>query len=219
MKLHSLNVSLPREIAYQGRTIHTGIYKAPVEDRLWLGRLNLAGDGQADLKNHGGAHKAVYAYPLEHYDTWRKELGAEMFNFGQFGENLTLQGLTEDSVHIGDRYRIGGALLEVSQPRVPCFKLGVRMAREDFPKLFLNSGRVGFYLRVLEEGELGVGETIEIVSTDHNRMTVREIHQLLFFDKGNLEGARKALGIQALSPGWRGAFQEVLGLSAEAKGL
>ena len=154
MKLLSVNVSLPREISHKGRTVTTGIFKEPVADRVMLRELNLDGDGQADLIGHGGVYKAAYVYSHEHYDHWAKELGRDDFAFGQFGENLTVEGMLDHDIHVGDRFRIGGALVEVTQPRVPCFKLGIRMGVESFENVLLSSNRVGFYLRVLEEGEV-----------------------------------------------------------------
>ncbi len=157
MKVVSVNLGRPRTIVWQGRKVRTGIFKEPVAGKVDLGTLNLEGDGQADLRVHGGVDKAVYAYPVEHYPTWSAELGRSL-PYGQFGENLTLEGLTEDEARIGDRYRIGSALLEVSQPRVPCFKLGIRMEDDAFPQRFLESLRSGFYLRVAAPGTLEAGD-------------------------------------------------------------
>ena len=216
MRLLSVNVSLPKEIRYGSKTVETGIFKEPVERRISLRKLNLDGDGQADLENHGGPHRAAYAYPVENYGYWGRELGREDFSFGQFGENFTVEGMTEDDVHIGDVFRVGRALVEVSQPRPPCFKLGIKMGMPRFPKLFLASGRVGFYLRVLEEGEVGAGDAFERVGADPEGMTVREMSDLLFFESSNLRGAERALRIRALSPGWRGSFEERLAKAGDA---
>jgi len=210
MKLISVNVSKPREIPYREGAVRTGIFKDPVAGRVRLGRQNLEGDGQADLSVHGGVEKAVYAYPVEHYDYWKRELGRTELPFGQFGENLTVQGMQEDQVHIGDAFRVGTASVEVTQPRTPCFKLGIRMGAAGFPRLFLASGRIGFYLRVLEEGEVGAGDSIERVAVDSRRVTVREVSHLLYFDPENVEGMRKALRVPALSAGWKQAFEERL---------
>jgi MOSC domain-containing protein YiiM len=210
MKLLSVNVSPPKEVTNGGRTVTTGIFKEPVDGRVMLGTLNLDGDGQADLVGHGGAYKAAYAYSVENYDYWMRELGRTDFTIGQFGENFTVEGMLEDEIHIGDVFRAGGALVEVTQPRVPCYKLGIKMGLRGFEKAFLASGRVGFYLRVLEEGEVGAGDVVERIRADPERMTVREICHLLYFDPENLEGARKALRIRALSPGWRQSFEERL---------
>ena len=216
MRLLSVNVSLPKEIRYGSKTVETGIFKEPVERRISLRKLNLDGDGQADLENHGGPHRAAYAYPVENYGYWGRELGREDFSFGQFGENFTVEGMTEDDVHIGDVFRVGRALVEVSQPRPPCFKLGIKMGMPRFPKLFLASGRVGFYLRVLEEGEVGAGDAFERVGADPEGMTVREMSDLLFFESSNLREAERALRIRALSPGWRGSFEERLAKAGDA---
>jgi len=210
MKLLSVNVSRPREVAHESETIRTGIFKSPVEGRVMLGTLNLDGDGQADLVGHGGIYKAAYAYSVENYDYWQRELGRTDFAFGHFGENFTVEGMVEDEIHVGDVFRVGGALIEVTQPRVPCYKLGIKMGLRGFEKKFLASGRVGYYLRVLEEGEVGAGDVLRRVRTDPERMTVREICHLLYFDPENLQGARKALRIRALSPGWRQSFEERL---------
>lgn len=183
-----------------------------------LRTLNLDGDAQADLENHGGIYKAVYVYTMDHYGYWAHELARTDFTFGHFGENFTAQGMLEDAVHVGDIFRVGGALVEVTQPRVPCFKLGIKMGSAQFPKRFLASGRVGFYLRVLEEGEVGAGDMLQPIQVEPEPMTVREVLRLAFFDRGNLEGAKKALRIPALSPGWRSLFQERLAAAGVSPG-
>ena len=210
MKILSVNVALPKEITHNGKTVTTGIFKEPVEGRVMLRTLNLDGDGQADLVGHGGIYRAAYVYTFENYRYWESELGRSDFTFGQFGENLTVEGMLDDGVHVGDVFRVGDALVEVSQPRVPCFKLGIRMGIEGFEHGLLSSNRIGFYLRVIEEGEVGAGDRFEQVKTDRHGMTVAEINNLLYFDLGNLDGARKALRIKALSPGWRGSFEDRL---------
>jgi MOSC domain-containing protein YiiM len=210
MKLLSVNVSRPREVAHGSETVTTGIFKEPAEGRVMLGTLNLDGDGQADLVGHGGIYKAAYAYSVENYEYWKRELRREDLAFGQFGENFTVEGMPEDEVYVGDVFRVGGALVEVTQPRLPCYKLGIKMGVRGFEKTFLASCRVGFYLRVLEEGEVGAGDALDRVRTDPARTTVREMCRLLYFDPENLEGARKALRIRALSPGWRQSFEERL---------
>ena len=172
MKLLSVNVSLPRDVLHMKKTVSTGIFKESVVGRVMLRTLNLEGDGQADRENHGGLYKAVYAYSTEHYEHWKRELRRSDFTPGQFGENFTVQEMSEDDVHIGDVFRVGGALVQVTQPRAPCYKLGLRIGMPQFPKLFLASGRVGFYLRVLEEGEVGAGDVVERVKLDPERMTV-----------------------------------------------
>lgn len=209
-KLLSVNVARPREVRHDGQRVQTGIFKEPLQGRVMLRKLNLDGDAQADLKAHGGPHKAVYAYTVENYRFWVRELGRDDFPFGQFGENFTVEGMPEEEVHIGDVYRVGGALVEVTQPRVPCFKLGLKMGLPDFPKRFLASGRVGFYLRVLEEGEVVAGDPIRCVQIGPEQLDIREVVRLAYFDRENLEGAKKAIRIPALSPGWRSMFEERL---------
>ena len=217
MKVLSVNVSLPKEITHKGRTVTTGIFKKPVNGRVILRKLNLDGDGQADLVGHGGEFKAAYVYTFENYEYWESELGRSDFTYGQFGENLTVEGMPDGAVHVGDVFRVGGALVEVTQPRVPCFKLGIRMGIEGFEHVLLSSNRTGFYLRVLEEGEVGTGDHFERVKHDRHGMTVAEVNNLLYFDLGNLAGARKALRVKALSPGWRGSFEDRLA-KAEVSG-
>lgn len=178
-RLFSVNVGRPRSVEHQGRTVRTAIFKEPVLLRVRVGRENVEGDRQADLRVHGGPDKAVYAYDLSAYEHWRRELGREL-PFGQFGENLTVEGMPETEVRIGDVYRVGGALLQVSQPRSPCYKLAMRMGSPAFLRTFLESGRTGFYLRVLEEGEIGAGDAIELVSRDAKALTVAEMTRLTY---------------------------------------
>ncbi len=166
-------------------------------------RLGLAGDRQVDLRYHGGEHKAIYAYPHEHYATWAAELNRDDLGFGQFGENLTTEGLLETTVHLGDRFRIGGAILEVTQPRVPCFKLGIKMGDPEFVKTFLKSMRSGFYLRVLEEGEIGAGDTIERVAIGPEQITIHVLYHLRFKDPLNKTEIQRVLSVEALSKEWR----------------
>ncbi len=210
MKLLSINLSKPKEIIHRGRRVRTGIFKEPVSAPVMLRRLNLEGDGQADRTVHGGIHKAVYLYPFENYQYWKNELNRNDLAYGQFGENFTTQGMTEDQVFIGDQFQIGGAIVEVTQPRVPCYKLAIKMDRPDFVKLFLKSGRCGFYLRVLREGKVKTGERFNRVLTGPQKMSVRQINHLLFFDKKNIEMARRALKIPALEPGWKTLFQRMV---------
>ncbi len=221
MKLLSVNVSLPREVPYKGKTVRTGIFKEAAQGRVKLGGLNLEGDGQADLVGHGGIYKAVHVYSIENYDYWKRELGRDDFSYGQFGENFTVEGMPDDKVNVGDVFRVGTALVEVTQPRVPCFKLAMKMERPDFLKFFMPSERVGFYFRVLEEGEVGAGDVVERVKIDPEQMTVREMFHSLYFAKQKLEGARKALRIPAMSPGWRSSFEEIVGKAPKgsAKGV
>ncbi len=214
MQILSVNVSMGREISYMGKSLKTGIFKEPVNGRVMLRRLSLDGDAQSDLVNHGGIFKAAYVYSVENYEFWQHELHRDGFAFGQFGENFTVRGMLEDEVSIGDVFRSGSAKMVVTQPRVPCYKLGIKMGLAEFPKMFLQSGRVGFMLRVIEEGEVGAGDPFERVETGPQKITVRAINHLLYFDPDNLEDAQRALRIPALSPGWRGSFEKRL---AEAR--
>ena len=210
MRLNSVNVSMPKTIEHEGKTVTTGIFKEPVGGRVMLRRMNLDGDGQADLWGHGGAFRAVYVYAFENYAYWSEELGRDDFVIGQFGENFTVEGMLEDDIQIGDVFRVGGALVEVSQPRVPCYKLAIRMGVDGFQNRFLSSGRMGFYFRVLEEGEVGAGDTFELIARDADAMSVRAVNDLLYFDKGNSEATEKALNMPALSHGWKDTFEERL---------
>jgi MOSC domain-containing protein YiiM len=207
MQLISVNVGLPREVAWKGRTASTGIFKEPVSDRVMVRSLNLDGDGQADLTVHGGLDKAVYAYPFEHYDYWRSELPDMDLPLGIFGENFTTTGLTEAEVNIGDRFRIGNLILMVTQPRMPCYKLGIRFGRPDMVKRFLASRRTGFYFRVLQEGEVGVGDTLELVSRDDQHITVADITQLYVHEEDNPDLLHRAAQLEALPQSWRDYFQ------------
>lgn len=207
MKLISVNVGLPREVSWKGKTVTTGIFKTPVAGRVMVRSLNLDGDRQADLTVHGGLEKAVYAYPAEHYNYWRGELPGTDLGWGMFGENLTTVGLLEDAVNIGDRFRIGTAELMVTQPRIPCYKLGIKFGRADMVKRFLASRLPGIYFSVLQEGELGTGDAIELVSRDENNVTVVDIIRL-YERQGNSELLRRAVEVKALAEGWRSYFQQ-----------
>lgn len=215
MKLLSVNVSQPKEVLHSGKRIKTGIFKEPVSGRTMMRRLNIDGDGQGDLSVHGGIHKAVYVYPTEHYGYWKRELRRDDLTYGKFGENLTVEGLLEEAVHIGDVFRIGEALVEVSQPRVPCFKLGIKMNDPQIVKPFLESKRVGFYVRVLEEGEVGAGDAIERTKVGEGQMTVKEIVHLRHLDNTDVVAAKKAANLPALTPSWRDTFDEIV---AKARG-
>jgi MOSC domain-containing protein YiiM len=182
MKLLSVNVSLPQEMAYRGQKVMTGIYKMPVSGRVMVRTLNVDGDQQADLKVHGGPDQAVYIYAHEHYAYWSRELSRNDFSFGQFGENFTTEGLLEAEVRVGDVFRVGGALVQVTRPRVPCFKLMTKMNNFRLAKPFLASGRTGFYLRVLEEGEVGAGDPIQRIKTDPSQLTIQGIVQRDYLD-------------------------------------
>ncbi len=210
MHLVSLNVGTPREVEGPKGPVMTGIFKSPVSGRITLPKHNLDGDGQADPRYHGGADKAVYAYPYEHYAYWREQLDRSDFTFGQFGENLTTEGLLETEVHIGDVFRVGTAVVQVTQPRQPCFKLGIRMGMPEIVKLFLESERSGFYLRVVEEGELAAGDPIELMRLDPEQVTVQFANHVRFFDNGNREGIEKVLRVDGLSASWRADFEGML---------
>ncbi len=179
-RLLSVNVGLPRDITWRGRTVHTGIWKNPVHGRCRVARLNIEGDGQGDLAGHGGEHRAVFVYQIESYRYWQEQLKRTDFVYGQFGENFTVEGLPDDAVCIGDRYQVGTALFEVTQPRVTCFRVGIRMDEPRMAALLTSSGRPGFYFRVLREGEVGEGDEIEKVGEAGERMTVTEINALLY---------------------------------------
>src|SRR3989454_6689168 len=174
MRVISVNVGLPKNILIGERSVATGIFKQPVGGRVRVGKLNLDGDRQADLRVHGGPDQAVYAYPVEHYDYWRRELGREL-PYGQFGENFTVLGMLEDEVRVGDVFQVGDAQVQVTNPRVPCSKLAFKMGSARFPKRFLKSGRLGYSLRVLVEGEVGAGDRIVLLRTDPQQMTIREV--------------------------------------------
>jgi MOSC domain-containing protein YiiM len=212
MKIVSVNVGTPRPVAWQGRRIMTGFFKEPVAGRVRLRRLNLEGDRQADLAVHGGAHKAVYVYPSEHYPFWRRELELEDLPWGSFGENLTTAGWWEDEVHVGDRFRIGTAEVVVTQPRLPCFKLALRFDREDVVESFLASERPGFYLGVLQEGELGAGDAMERIHEDANRVSVVDVVRLYLARHGESDGdlLRRAASVEAMPESWREHFQKRL---------
>ena len=180
MKLVSLQVGRPRKVQWRRTWIATGIFNEPVAGRIRLHRLNLEGDGQADLTVHGGWDKAVYVYPSEHYAYWRKELPGMDLPYGIFGENFTTEGLEEGSVYIGDRFQVGGAIVEVTQPRMPCYKLGIRFKRPDMPKRFHASGRIGFYLAVITEGEVGAGDTFERIAHNTHEASVIECYRRAF---------------------------------------
>jgi len=211
MRLVSVNASEPREIEYRGQVIRTGIFKEPVSGRVRVHKLNIDGDGQADLKVHGGYDMAVYAYPLEHYSRWEQELGRDAFPHGQFGENLTVEGLLEDTVRVGDVFRIGTSRLQVTQPRIPCYKLAMRMDLEmDFPKRFQDSGRLGFYLRVLEEGEISAGDAIELLERDTQSATIADFIEIYLRRSNDPESLRRMLALRELGDAWRVWFEKML---------
>jgi MOSC domain-containing protein YiiM len=210
MKLLSVNVGRPREIEWKGKLVRTSIFKAPVPGQVRVNQLNLKGDQQSDLSVHGGIDKAVYAYPSEHYPFWREELLGMDLPWGVFGENFTTNGLLEETVRIGDRLRVGSAEFVVTQPRMPCFKLGIRFNRPDIVKRFLQSGRSGFYFAVLREGEVKAGDSIELLARDANGITVAEVVSLYRTDDTNQELLRRASELPSLPKNWRDYFRKRL---------
>jgi MOSC domain-containing protein YiiM len=221
MKLVSINVGLPREVISRGQAVVTGIFKEPVEGRVMVRALDLDGDRQADLTVHGGPDKAVYAYPSEHYAYWRETLSGMALPFGMFGENFTTQGLLEDSLNLGDRFRIGEAEFGVTQPRMPCYKLGIKFGRDDIVRLFLASGRTGFYFRVLREGQVGAGEEIVRIARDKHNVTVSDITRLYvskIHTAADLKLVHRATQVEALPENWKGyllhRFEKAGGQSA-----
>ncbi|MEO6725926.1 MAG: MOSC domain-containing protein [Blastocatellia bacterium] len=210
MKLISVNVGLPSEIVWKDQVVETGIFKEPVAGRVKVGRLNIDGDRQADLTVHGGADKAIYVYPSEHYEFWRGELPQVDLPWAAFGENLTTEGLLEDQVNIGDRFRIGTIEVMVTQPRMPCYKLAAKFARDDIIKRFLASRRSGFYLAILQEGEIGVGDEVIQISRDANNVTVTDIVRLHVEKRKDFELMKRAVQVEALPKGWRTHFLDQL---------
>jgi ferredoxin-NADP reductase/MOSC domain-containing protein YiiM len=216
--LLSVNVGLPSDVRWQGRTVHTAVWKRPVEGPRQARRLNLDGDGQGDLGGHGGEQRAVFVYQIEAYQYWQQHLGRDDFEFGQFGENFTVRGLADDEVCIGDRYRIGGAVFEVTQPRVTCYRVGIRMDDPRMPALLVSHHRPGFYFRVLREGAVQAGDEIVRVARGPQAMTVAEIDALLYLPGHPAERVRRALTIPALSPGWQASFRELAGQADGGQG-
>jgi len=208
-KVISLNVGLPRTVYFRGQAVTTGIFKEPIKGRIKLRRLNLDGDKQADLTVHGGPDKAVYAYPAEHYDYWKKRLPNMKLPWGMFGENFTTEGLLEDQVNIGDVFRIGSSEVVATQPRMPCYKLGVKFGRMDIVKQFMESKLPGIYFRVLKEGEVGPGDAIELINRDANNVTVKDLVQLVT-SEGDMATIRRAVHIKALPEAWRQEFVDYL---------
>jgi MOSC domain-containing protein YiiM len=208
MKLVSVNVGLPRQVVWNGETVTTGIFKTPIQGHVLMRTLNLEGDQQADLTVHGGAAKAVYVYPAEHYEFWRTELPDRDLPWGSFGENFSTTGLLEEAVHIGDRLRIGSTEFVVTQPRLPCYKLGIKFGMAEIVKRFLSSRRSGFYLAVTKEGDVGAGDSIEFVGRDAHLVTVVDITRLYLRADKDLEKLRRAVQIEALPQDWRHYFAE-----------
>src|SRR5215472_12455491 len=214
--LLSVNVGLPQDVTWGGRIVHTAVWKRPAEGPQLVRRLNVDGDGQGDLAGHGGEHRAVFVYQIESYRYWQDQLGRNDFAYGQFGENFTVEGLADTEVCIGDHYRIGGALFEVTQPRVTCYRVGIRMNELQMAALLVSHGRPGFYFRVLEEGEVGAGDAIVKVKAGPERVTVAEINALLYLPGHPASGLERALRIPALSAGWRTSLEALL--DREGKG-
>ena len=210
MQVTSVNVGLPREVVWKGRTVMTGIFKEAVAGRVAVRLLNLEGDRQADLTVHGGPEKAVYAYPAEYYAFWREQFPEMELPWGMFGENLTVEGLLDETVHIGDRFQVGSAHLMVTQPRLPCYKLGLKFGRDDILKRFLQSGLTGFYFAVLKEGEVGAGDLIRLLHRDEHQVKVTDITRLYRQDKHNLDLLQRVLAVEALPKGWRDYFLQRL---------
>src|SRR6267154_2081184 len=217
MKIESLNVGMPREVMWHGRAVTTGIFKSPVNNRVALRALNLDGDGQADLTVHGGEYKAVYCYPVEHYGYWKKELPGRELPMGMFGENFTTEGVLEQELHLGDRLGIGSAEVLVTQPRLPCYKLGVRFGSDDMVKRFLASGRSGFYVAVAREGKVGAGDEITVLSRDANAVPVSEITRLWVakrYGTEELASLERAMMVTSLPEDWKHYFRERMGKSS-----
>jgi MOSC domain-containing protein YiiM len=213
MKLVSVNTGLPRDVIWHGRTVTTGIFKEPIAGRVAVRTLNLDGDRQADLSVHGGKDKAVYCYAVEHYEFWKRELNGRALPIGMFGENLTTTGLAEESVHLGDRFAIGSATLVVTQPRLPCYKLGVRFQSDDMVKRFLASRRMGFYFAVTQEGDVGAGDDLTVIARDRNAVPVSDITQLFVakrFTDEDVKSVRRALRVAALPESWKEYFRDRL---------
>jgi len=210
MRIVSLSVGLPREVEWRGRTVLTSIFKAPVDRRLRVTTLNFEGDEQSDLSVHGGVDKAVYVYPSEHYELWRRELPQADLPWGVFGENLTTEGLLEADIRIGDGFRVGSAEFVATQPRMPCYKLGIRFGRPDIVKRFLQSGRTGFYFAVTLEGEVGAGDPIERIARADEGLTVADVVNLYTVDAENQELLRRATRSSILPEGWRDYFRKRL---------
>jgi MOSC domain-containing protein YiiM len=216
-KLLSVNVGLPRVVTADGEPVSTGIFKEPVTGRVMLRTLNLDGDRQADLSVHGGPSKAVYVYPSEHYQYWERELPELELRWGMFGENFTSAGLFESELNIGDKFAVGSAVVTVTEPRMPCYKLGIRFGRRDMVKRFLASERTGFYLAVLQEGEVGAGDAVELIERNERSVRLSDITRLYTREKHNVQLLRRAIAVETLSEGWRSYFRDRLQKLTKAK--
>jgi len=210
MKILSVNVGLEREVTWQGKLVTTGIFKKPVNAPVMMRTLNLEGDRQADLTVHGGVTKAVYVYPSEHYGYWRAELPGVDLPWGMFGENFTTEGLLEEAIFIGDRFRIGETEVMVTEPRMPCYKLGIKFGRADIIKRFLASRRTGFYFAVVREGMVDTGDAIKLIAQEQHEISVADITRLYAFEKDDLKSLRRAIEVEALPENWKGYFQHRL---------
>ena len=210
MKILSVNVGLPREVTWQGKLVTTGIFKEPIKGPVIMRTLNLGGDAQADLTVHGGVSKAVYAYPSEHYAFWRAELPGMDLPWGMFGENFTTERLLEEAVYIGDRFQIGETEVVVTEPRMPCYKLGIKFGRADIIKRFLASRRTGFYFAVVREGMVSAGNSLKFIGREQQEISVADITRLYAFEKGDVKGMRRAIGVEALPESWKGYFRHQL---------
>jgi MOSC domain-containing protein YiiM len=208
MRIISVNVGLPREVTWQDKVITTGIFKEPLKSAVLLRTLNLDGDRQADLSVHGGLDKAVYVYPSEHYDYWREELPGMDLPWGMFGENFTTEGILEETVNIGDQFRIGETEVIVTQPRLPCYKLGIKFGRADMVKKFLASRRTGFYFAVLSEGMVEAGDVIEAIGGEEQGVSVADIIRIYAFERNDLRTLQRALRVGALPESWKDYFQQ-----------
>src|SRR4029453_5276206 len=210
MEIVSINVGLPREVTWRGKLVTTGIFKSPVNTPVMTRTLNLDGDGQADLTVHGGASKAVYVYPFAHYGYWRTELPGVDLPWGMFGENFTTEGLLEEALFIGDKFRIGETEVMVTEPRMPSYKLGIKFGRADIIKRFLASRRTGFYFAVVREGMVGAGDAAELIGREQHEISVADITRLYAFEKNDLKSLRRAIEVEALPENWKGYFQHQL---------
>jgi MOSC domain-containing protein YiiM len=213
MKVISVNTGLPRNVTWHGRSVTTGIFKEPVHRRISLRKLNLDGDGQADLSVHGGAYKAVYCYPLAHYDYWKRELPNRELPMGIFGENFTLDGSSEESAHLGDQFSVGSAEVVVTQPRLPCYKLGIRFESDDMVRRFFVSGRTGFYLAVTREGKVCTGDDMRVIHREPNGVPVSEITRLYAekrYGSAEVASVQRALRVAVLPESWKEYFRERL---------
>ena len=218
-RLLSINVGLPREVTWQGRTVRTAVWKSPVTGRRVVRKLDIDGDAQGDLAGHGGEHRAVFVYQINSYHYWERFLGRNDFVFGQFGENFTVEGLADNEVCIGDQYRIGETIFEVTQPRVTCYRVGIRMNEPRMPALLVAHHRPGFYFRVLQEGEVAAGDDIVKIADGPERITVADCDGLLYLPGHSSEQLQRALRIPALSKGWQSSFQRMLHQNLSSKSM